>query len=48
VCASDSVGMQCALMDPSAHGGRLSECDHDYPPLNQQEIQPTGKTSQDW
>lgn len=40
MCALDSVGMQCVLADPSAHGGRLSECDHGNPLLNQQEIQP--------
>lgn len=47
MCALDFVGMQCALTDPSTHGGRLSECDHEHPPSNQQEIQPMGKTSQE-
>lgn len=47
MCALDSVGMQCVLMDPSAHGGRQSECDHEHPPSNQQEIQPMGKISQE-
>lgn len=45
LCALDSVGMQCVLVDPSAHGGRLSGCDHENLLLNQQEIQPMEQTT---